>query len=313
MRIVVTGANGFIGSKLSQELEKQGHIVKKVQRRIEKNVYVIKSLDKFTNWQEILKDVEVVIHCASITHESAKNKDPRVFRRVNIEAFQNLIDNSIQAKVKKIIYLSSIKAIGNRTTGNNFYDSNSLCKPSDLYGITKLEAENILKKSSLENGFDYVIIRPCLVYGPGVKANFLNLIKLIERKIPLPFKDINNLRSILFLDNLISFIIECIKNKNSSKKIFLLSDPYPLSTTALIKLIAQTLKVRVIFIKIPLFILITLSKLICKRDQVDRLLSSLVIDSFEGPRILDWEHPFTTKEGIKETIEWYKFQKLKTK
>jgi len=313
MRIVVTGANGFIGSKLSHELEKQGHLVKKVQRRIEKNVYVIKSLNKFTNWREILKDVDVVIHCASITHESAQNKDERVFRSVNIEAFQHLIDSSIEAKVKKIIYLSSIKAIGNRTTGNNFYDSNSVCMPSDLYGITKLEAENILKKSSLENCFDYVIIRPCLVYGPGVKANFLNLIKLIDRKIPLPFKDIKNSRSILFLDNLISFIIECIKNKKASKKIFVLSDPNPLSTTELIKLIAQKLKVKVMLIKIPPFILIIFSKLICKRNQVERLLSSLVIDSFEGPRILDWEHPFTTKAGIKETIEWYKFQQLKTK
>ncbi len=306
MKIVVTGANGFIGSKLSKELEKDGHIVRKVQRKMDKNVFVIKSLSKYTDWREILKNVDIVIHCASLTHERTDSRNQKLFWDVNVNAFQRLIDESVEAKVKKIIYLSSIKSNGNKTFGNKIFDSNSVCKPTDLYGITKLKAENILKKSALENGFDYVIIRPCLVYGPGVKANFLNLIKLIERKIPLPFYSIKNLRSILFLDNLISFILECIKNKNANKKIFLVSDPKPLSTSELVKLIADALKVKVIFFNIPSFILIFLSKLIRKRNQIDKLLSSLVIDSYEGPRLLDWEHPFSTNEGIQKTINWYK-------
>ena len=311
MKIVVTGANGFIGSKLSKELHKKGYIVKKVQRKIDKNVYLIKELSKFTNWGEILKDVDIVIHCASITHERAYKNDQNKFWKVNVDAFQRLIDEAIDAKVKKIIYLSSIKVVGNKTLENNSYNSNSICRPSDLYGITKLAAENILKKSALKNKLDYVIIRPCLVYGPGVKANFLNLIKIIDRKIPLPFCNIKNKRSILFIDNLISFIVECVTNKSASKKIFLLSDPHPLSTKSLIKLIAEKLEVKVSFLNIPSSILLFLSKLIRKKNQLEKLLSSLVIDSFEGPRLLKWKHPFSTNQGINETINWYKSIKYK--
>jgi UDP-glucose 4-epimerase len=310
MKILVTGATGFIGNKLCQALSMRGDAVVAVSRRqvaIDTNITVInKVLSKDTDWQDCLKDVDVVIHLAGRAHvmNDVSENPYQAYADINIDATKQLAEQAALFGVKRFIYLSSIKVNGERTKDVAFSETDSP-QPEDDYGITKCEAEKVLNNIAIQTGMDVVIIRPPLVYGAGVKANFKSLIKLAQLNIPLPFGAIDNKRSLVFIENLIDFILLCTHHPNAANQTFLISDDDDVSTTRLIQYIKEASGKRPLLIPVPQSWLRFVFQLIGKSFLSDRLLGNLQVDITKAKTLLNWKPPFTLEQGINKTIEAY--------
>ena len=305
MLVAVTGANGFIGCHLCKELAKQGYEFRAIQRKTSKspNVYNIGNLDGKNNWEEALFNVDVIIHCASKVHEF-QHSSIEDYREIVVRATKEIAIQAVKSKVKRFIYISSIKVNGEKTLDSKPITNFSPSKPIDNYSITKLEAEEILKSISKDSGIELVIIRPPLVYGPKVGGNFLKLIKLITLQIPLPFSLINNKRSLIYVENLTSFIIKCINYDPAIGKTFVVSDRQYLSTPKLITLIANNLKEKDMLFPMPVYMLKLFSKLTKTKEKMDRITDSLEIDPSDTFEVMNWLPPYSLQEGIKKTSKW---------
>ena len=212
--------------------------------------------------------------------------------------------------VKRIIFMSTIKVNGEVTAKKQKFNDLSKPNPQEPYAISKFEAENILKSISQKNNIELVIIRSPLVYGEFVKGNFLSLINLVFNGIPLPLKKIKNSRSIIYVGNLVYLIYLCIINTDLKDKTLLVSDAQTISTRGLVKLIAQILEKRILFFYLPKFLMILIFNVLRKRNSLSSFIDSLEIDSRESIRFLNAKLPFSTEEGIKKTIKWFKEQKI---
>ncbi len=308
MKIAITGANGFVGNNLSDYLTQKGIKVLRVQRKKTVNSIFIPQCDEKTNWTNALEDVETIIHCAAIVHQE-KNKPFKSYYKVNVQGTESLINQAVKAGVKNIIFISTIKVNGENSSLLKPFKDDSEDNPSDYYAISKLFAEGILKSISKKDGINYVIIRPGLIYGPGVSANFYNLIKLIDSGIPLPFGGIRNKRSLLFIDNLGEFIFQIIDKNSFNNQIFLLSDSKPISLKKLVNLIYFYLNKRNKNFYFPVKLLNLIFSLLGKKNISSRLFGSLVIDSSQAYKKLHLEQSFSSDYGIKKTVEWYLNQK----
>lgn len=311
MKIAITGANGFIGNACSNYLSTKSFQIKKIQRIREPGAYYINSLSPDNDWSEALNGVDIIIHCAALVHENkVMNNNLERYNEFNAISTFNLAKQAAKNNVKKFIFLSSIKVNGDFTSKNKPFVEPFLCNPIGCYGLSKLNAEIYLRDLSLNSNLQTIIIRPPLIYGEGVKANFLSLIKLIEKRIPLPFASTNNLRSFLYIENLCDFIYEIIKSEIQFKsKTFLLSDSESLSTTELIKYIANGLNVNANLFYVPKKVLNLSAKLLGKDDKLSKLIDSLVINPEPSYKFLNWHPPFTIKEGIYKTAQLYKHKK----
>jgi nucleoside-diphosphate-sugar epimerase len=205
--------------------------------------------------------------------------------------------------VKRFIFISSIKVNGEGRA--DAYTEDDEVSPQDHYGVSKWEAEQELRKISDTTDIEMVILRPPLVYGPGVKANFLRLFKIVERGFPLPLSSIKNRRSFIYLGNLIDAIITCINHPEAAGHTFLVGDEENISTPGLIRQIALALKKPARLFSIPPFLMQLAGKFIGKSAAIDRLLGSLTIDSTKIRKKLEWKPPYTIEQGIKETAMWY--------
>ncbi len=304
MKIAITGANGFVGNNISNYLTQKGIDILRVQRKRSVNSVFIPKCDKNTNWNKALKDVDTVIHCAAIVHQE-KNVAFDDYYKINVQGTESLINQAVKAGVKNIVFISSIKVNGENSSLLNPFNDDSKDNPNDYYGISKLFAENILKLISKKEEINYVIIRPGLIYGPRVSANFYNLIKLVDSGIPLPFGDVRNKRSFLFIDNLGEFIFQLIDKNAFNNKIYLLSDPKPISLSKLINLIYIGLNKRNRNFYFPVKILTLFLYLLGKKNISSRLIGSLVIDPSKAYKDLNFDPPFSSDYGIRKTIEWY--------
>jgi nucleoside-diphosphate-sugar epimerase len=310
MKILVTGATGFIGNKLCQALSAHGDTVFAVARRqvaIDTNITVInKVLSKETDWHDCLKDIDVVIHLAGRAHvmNDVSENPYQAYADINIDATKHLAKQAVLSGVKRFIYLSSIKVNGERTKDVAFSETDSP-QPKDDYGTTKCEAEKVLNNIARQTGMDVVIIRPPLVYGAGVKANFKSLIKLAQLNIPLPFGAIDNKRSLVFIENLIDFILLCTHHPNAANQTFLISDDDDVSTTRLIQYIKEASGKRPLLIPVPQSWLRFVFQLIGKSFLSDRLLGNLQVDITKAKTLLNWKPPFALEQGINKTIEAY--------
>ena len=234
MRILVTGSSGFVGTALIEGLLKEQFLVSAVVRNAstgkfnsEVNLVSIDQLTSLLDWSHALKGVDTIVHLAARVHIlNDKSTDPLAeYRYINVDCTLNLANQAALAGVRKFIYVSSIKVNGEFTTLDKPFTERDIPMPRDFYGVSKYEAELGLRAIADNFGMELVIIRPPLVYGPGVKANFLLMMNWLERGVPIPLGSItNNLRSFVFIDNLISLVIACIKNPASSNQIFLVSD-----------------------------------------------------------------------------------------
>lgn len=307
MKILVTGATGFIGKNLCQALLENDHKIVGVTRGpIKKNnniTFVQKVLTKDTDWADILKGVDVVIHLAGRAHvmkETSENSY-QAYADINVDATKRLAEQASLSGVKRFIYLSSVKVNGERTNRSAFNEVN-IPLPEDDYGKTKWEAEKVLTDIAKDTGMEVVIIRPPLVYGEGVKGNFKSLIKLARLNIPLPFGAINNKRSLVFIENLIDFIVLCTHHPKAANQTFLISDDDDVSTTQLIRHIKEVSGKKDLLLPVRQSWLIFLLRLIGKSSLSDRLCGNLQVDITKAKTLLKWKPLYSTKEGIAKTV-----------
>jgi nucleoside-diphosphate-sugar epimerase len=264
------------------------------------SIEVVGDINPHTNWTDALDGVDVVIHLAARVHVmNDVARDPlEEYRNANTLATIHLAQEAAKAGVKRFIYLSSIKVNGEETTSGQSYSEDSVPAPIDPYGVSKWEAELGLEKVCAQTGMEFVIIRPPLVYGPGVKANFQKLMGLVAKGLPLPLGSVHNQRSMLALDNLVSFIAKVTANPLAANQRFLLSDGQDLSTTQLLRLLAKGMDKSIWFLPVPVFILRAAAQILGASAAADRLLGSLQIDSSKARQLLQWQPPLSAEEGI---------------
>lgn len=318
--ILITGATGFVGSRLTNFLSTQ---FPEMELRLAVryspdelpvsgalstgSIEVVGDINPYTNWTDALVGVDVVIHLAARVHVMKDVAlDPlEEYRNANTLATIHLAQEAAKAGVKRFIYLSSIKVNGEETITGQSYSEDSTPAPIDPYGVSKWEAEQGLEKVCEQTGMQFVIIRPPLVYGPGVKANFQKLMGLVTKGIPLPLGAVHNQRSMLALDNLVSFTTLVISSPQAANQCFLLSDGEDVSTTQLLKLLAKGMNKSSWLIPIPAFILRAIAQVLGASSAADRLLGSLQIDSSKARQLLDWHPPLSVEEGIAITAQAY--------
>ena len=363
MKVLITGASGFIGRNLCAFLNGKGYFVRGTARSNVRDVsgvsevVQIDGIDGDTDWRGALVGVDTVVHLAGrvhVMHERA-NDSLEEFRRVNVLGTERLARMAVKVGVRRFVFASSVKVNGEgfrsavdrgfglprRTFGaprNDSRDRNDKAyteddepRPEDAYGISKMEAEQVLKRIADETGLEVVILRLPVVYGLGVKANFRSLIKLAVCGLPLPFKSINNKRSFLYVGNLTDAIIACIENPKAAGETFLVSDGQDVSTPELMRMIGRAMgegedldsspfaslgtqndrggmlpqndrgDIRLFYV--PLGVLRVLCRVMGKGEELEKLTRSLVVDSSKIRNMLGWKAPFTMEEGIRETVE----------
>ncbi len=309
--ILVTGASGFVGKALCDLLVDNGVSVRAALRNtVVENAGIdcisIGDIDGNTDWSSVLEEIDCVVHLAARVHVMDEtSSDPlEAFRRVNTAGSKKLACDAAKAGVKRLIYLSTIKVNGEQTYDVPFNEKVERT-PVDPYALSKWEAENSLRQISSETGMEVVIIRPPLVYGPGVKGNFLTLLKLISKGFPLPLALVKNKRSLVSLNNLLDLIRECIVNPCAAGEIFLASDGEDLSTAELVKLIALNMGKSSRLLPVPLSLLNAGAAVIGKKSVAIRLLGSLQVDSSNTRRILGWAPIYSVGHEIERVVDWY--------
>lgn len=308
--ILITGASGFVGGALCRDLLRDpSRIVTEVSRgsRLYASArhHAIRRLDQSTDWRGAFEAVKVVIHCAARVH--VMRDDPAwalsEFRRVNVAGTEMLVKAAAQAGVKRFIFLSSVKAQGEHSLpGQPFRETDSPA-PADPYGLSKLEAEAAVRSVASAEGMEFVIIRSPLVYGPGVKANFLSMMKWLDRGVPLPLGAIYNRRSMIALENLVDLIVTCIDHPAAANQVFLVSDGEDLSTTELLQRMGQALGKPVRLLPFPVSLIKASAALVGKREVAQRLCGSLQVDISKTRDLLGWEPPVSVDEAVRRTAE----------
>ena len=312
MRVLLTGANGFIGSALEQQLlsSLEHEVTPVVRHKVDglRSAKRVGNLDGSTQWSSMLDGVDVIIHTAAMV-KVKKHSDLSTiseFRRVNVEGTLNLARQAVRSGVRRFVFISSIKVNGEITSPNQPFFPEDKPNPVDPYGISKLEAELALMKLAGESGMEVVIIRPCLVYGSGVKGNFLSMMRCVNRGIPLPLGAIDNKRSMISIENLVELVITCIDHPNAVNQIFLASDGEDMSTTELLQRLGKALGKPARLIPIPVSLLMFIAALLGKDAVAQRLCGSLQVDISKAREMLGWEPLIMVNEGLRRTVEGFK-------
>ena len=307
--ILVTGASGFVGGALCASLVNRSplriSVRDKSKSELFANVDIFEaSISPDQDWSSTLSGVSAVVHCAARVHVmSEEAADPLLeFRRVNVDGTLNLARQASEVGVRRFVFISSIKVNGECTDLGHPFTADQIPVPSDPYGVSKYEAEMGLRALSKETGMEVVIIRSPLVYGPGVKANFLSMMNWLRRGIPLPLGSVTkNRRSFIFIDNLVSMIIACINHPAAANQIFLVSDDEDLSTAELLNRMALALGRPSKLIVVPENLVALGAKLIGRSDISQRLCGSLQVDIRKTKDMLGWSPPVSVDEGLRRT------------
>jgi nucleoside-diphosphate-sugar epimerase len=304
-RILVTGASGFVGGHLLARLAAQPSVVVRGAVRgtpagNHSGLIAVGEINGNTDWSEALQEQRVIVHTAARAHIMADTAaDPLTeFRRVNVAGTLNLARQAAKAGVKRFIFISSIKLNGEKTLPSAPFTAADKPAPEDPYGVSKMEAEQGLQALASETGMEVVIIRPPLVYGPGVKGNFASMIKLVGKGLPLPLGAVHNKRSLVALDNLVDLIITCIDHPGAANETFLVSDGEDLSTTQLLQGVAEAMGKPSRLIPVPVSLLQFGATLLGKKAVAQRLLGSLQVDISHTQKCLNWTPPLTVKQGL---------------
>ncbi|NQV72052.1 NAD-dependent epimerase/dehydratase family protein [bacterium] len=305
-KVLVTGASGFVGSALVPILLKSGFSVRCAVRsfqliNLDTVEYVeIGDINDKTDWSLALKDVDAVVHLAARVHQTDKKAgaDIEAFRSVNVQGTKSLAKSAIAAGVNQFVFLSSIKVNGESGT----FSETSKPDPKDAYGISKLEAEEILTDIFRGKDKSLVIIRPPLIYGPGVKANLNALIRLVRTGVPLPFGSFKNKRSLIGIGNLVDLLISCLRKAPEGSHVYLVSDGKAVSTLHLVEAIAKADHRRTINIPIPMPLISLVAIMLGKSEMMQKLGGDLVIDSDKLSTELGWIPPFSFQESISRMI-----------
>lgn len=316
MRVLVTGANGFVGRSLCRRFLQDGRYEVVAAVRSEFKFYsgnarcVVGDISPQTSWTHAVSGIDAVVHLAGRAHvmHDTHNDPLFAYRSVNTGGTINLARQAALAGVKRFIFVSSIKVCGEGQSQLNedAYTEKQSPSPSDAYAISKWEAERGLWGIAETTGLEVVVLRPPLVYGPGVGANFLRLMQTVDRGWPLPFGKINNCRDLIYMGNLVDAIATCVTHPAAGNKTFLLSDDNGVSTPELIRRVGGSLGRPTRLLPLPEKWLHLAGLLMGKQSSVDRLLSSLKVNSSAIRRELGWSPPYSMREGLAETAIWYR-------
>lgn len=302
-RIAVTGANGFVGSSVVRNLREAGALPIPIVRTAQGQPNEIIAGEINQLHARDLPRIDAMVHLVArthVTHETATDA-LSAYRHVNVEGTRSALVAARKANAKHFIFLSSIKALGEETRLNYPFRDDSLAAPEDPYGITKLEAESIVREMADQWGLAWTIIRPPLVYGPGVVANFRTLIKLVERGVPLPVGAVRNRRSLIYVENLANFVLFCLQEKAARGKILAVSDGKALSTAEIVQKIADAGGKRARLLRIPPKTMRYIATLMGCSSVYRRLFASLEIDP-RGAFDLGWSPPFDQDEAFRCTV-----------
>ncbi|MGY5710060.1 UDP-glucose 4-epimerase family protein [Vibrio cincinnatiensis] len=306
--ILITGSNGFLGSHIIERMKDKPLILLDRGRDNKHPVYPFFQceINRNHDYSKVLQGCKTVIHCAARVHimDDSEAEPLTLYREVNTAGTVNLAKQAIDSGVKRFIFISSIKVNGEGTLVGRPFKTENNHAPEDDYGLSKSEAEKQLIALAKDSGMEVAIIRPTLVYGPEVKANFASLMNLVAKGIPLPFGCITkNKRSLVSVDNLVDLIITCIDHPKAANQVFLVSDDHDVSTSEMVREMAIALGKPTWQLPVPIWCYKLAGKLFNKSDVVDRLIGSLQVDISHTKETLGWAPPQTLQEGFKKTAE----------
>lgn len=310
---LVTGASGFVGRYLSEELLRQGWQVRGAVRSSTQlpdvaEVVAVGNLDRDTDWTTALRGVEVVVHLAARVHvmKEAAADPLDEFLKVNLHGTENLAQQAVRSGVKRLVYVSSIGVNGKLTNGMQSFTEADNPNPHNAYAISKWQAEQALWRIAQETGMEVVIVRPPLVYGPASKGNFPQLLAAIDRGIPLPLVGARNLRSLVYVGNLVDALIACATHPAAAGQTYLVSDGEDISTAVLVEKIARALGRNSRSFHFPHALLRAVATLAGRSEQIDRLFGSLRVSNEKICGELSWSPPYTLDQGLRATADWYR-------
>jgi UDP-glucose 4-epimerase len=310
MSLLLTGGTGFVGQHLvsalmQRKLPYQIAVRAQVKNSAHHKCICVGDINTHTAWSQALEGVSDVVHLAARVHITQETSTDAyaAFRAVNTEGTLNLARQAAAAGVRRFVFLSSAKVNGEGSP--KAYLETDTPAPEDAYAASKWEAEQGLWEISSDTGMQIVILRIPLVYGPGVGANFLQLLETVNKGWPLPLRGIANRRSLLYIGNLVDAILAVLKRPDAANKLYLLSDGQDVSTTQLVEFIAGALKKSPRLFALPQGMLRLVAGIMGKSSAVDRLFGSLFLDSSKFRQELSWAPPFSLQQGLAETVQWF--------
>jgi len=303
-QVLVTGANGFIGRRLVQVLSAHGYIVRRCTRNFSEDSDVaVGEIGPDTDWSTAIAGISTVIHLAGRAHILNETiSDPlEEFRRINVDGSLSIARQAEAAGAKRFIFISSIGVNGNQNISP--FTEDDIPRPQEFYALSKLEAEEGLRRIAESSCMEVVIIRPPLVYGPGAPGNFKRLIQAVVKGVPLPLGSVNNRRSFVALDNLVDLILTCIDHPSAANQTFLVADGEDLSTSELLRRIADAFGKTVLLFPTPVWLLKVAATLAGKQNIIRSLCGSLQIDISKSRELLNWEPPMSVDRALKITAQ----------
>lgn len=310
--VLVTGANGFVGTHLCTILQEKGYTVRRAVRTSEASqshaddLVQVGDIDANTDWSQALDGVDAVVHLAARVHVLNESSDDPLasFREVNTHATEKLASQAAEQGIRRFVYISSIKACVS-TTPNGPQREADPAHPEGPYGQSKYEAELALLRIAEVTQLEPVVIRPPLVYGPGVGGNFLRLLSVVQKRVPLPLRGIKNGRSLVSVYNLCDLIALCLDHPAAPCQVFNVSDGHDLSTPELLTAIGSAMNRRALLWPVPSALLRMMFKITGRPDDFDRLFGSLQVSISKARNVVGWTPALSIHEGLQKTVRWY--------
>lgn len=307
--ILVTGASGFVGAALVRALQQSPQIAVRSAWRLAPSPagdqFSVGDIGPDTDWSRALEGVDAIVHCAARVHimqDAGSAESLARFRQVNVEGTRRLAQQAAAAGVRRLVLVSSVKVNGESTTGRRPYAHDDTPAPQDAYGLSKQEAEQALWAVARASGLEAVVVRPPLVYGPGVKANFQSLMRAVSRGLPLPFGMTENRRSMVYLGNLVDLLQRCASDPRAPGNTFLAADGHDMSTGELIRQLARAMHRPPRLLPVPPALMQLAARLLGKGAIAERVLGSLQVDIRHTCATLDWQPPFSVEQGMQATV-----------
>ena len=317
LTVLVTGSNGFVGRAVCRALGDQGYSVRAAVRSpiaaapVPGEVVAVGAINAETDWSAAVAGVDAIVHLAARVHvmKETESDSLEAFRKINVGATTALARAAVAHGVKRLVYVSSIKVNGEATRDKPFTAADP-ASPRDAYGRSKYEAERALRTIAASTDLEVTVVRPPLVYGPGVGGNFLRLLKLVQRGIPLPFGAIDNRRSMIYNGNLARALAACAFHPNAGGKTYLVADAEDLSTPELVRQLGLALGTPARIWRMPPQILRLGGALMGRSGEVERLIGSLIVDSSSIRTELAWSPPYAVSDALTETAKWFAAARL---